>query len=168
MIYLERFAGKLPDLKGALALIHAGETGPSTCEELARNWMHARPTAANMEEVFQLASSDRMLVASIRQDAAAIAWKVPGERQEILAKVTALPGQQRNWTLNALASATPPDDPATLVGVLSQFTSFEHQSRAALRWLEKQGDEGKQTLIRELDSMKDNPSLRKLRVGLAE
>ena len=104
----------------------------------------------------------------MRQNAAAIAWQVPGERQEILTKVTALPGQQRNWMLNTLANQTPPDDPAALVSVLSQFTSFSYQEHAARKWLGKQDDEGKQKLIRALDAMKDNPSVRKLRAKLAE
>jgi len=167
--YLDRFAGEIPNLKDAFALIPDDMVEPQVREELVISWMYARPTAANMEAVFQLASSEPMRAESARQNAAAIAWKkAPAERQEILAKVTALPGQQRNWILRTLASATPPDDPAALAGVLSQFTSFAYQSQAAARWLKNQDEGGKQKLIAELDAMKDNSSVRKLRAKLAE
>ena len=52
--------------------------------------------------------------------------------------------------------------------MLSQFTSFNYQRDHTEQWLKKQGEEGKQKLIAELDALPDTASVRKLRASLGE
>jgi len=166
--YLEHAASQLPDVKEAMALVPVGVVAPEMREELLSGWLDARPTAANMEAIFKL-PADNMSMLKVMENAAVRVWTAtPADRKELLAKIDALPGPQRNRVIGTLTFVIPSDDPAGMASVISQLSSFNYQWDHTERWLKKQGDEGKQKLIRELDAMPDNTSVRKLREKLAE
>lgn len=166
--YIDHTASILPDLKEAMAMVPADVAEPEMREELLNTWLYYRPTAANMEAIFKL-PPEHMRKQSVMEGVASRVWsKSPAERKEVLAKVSELPGPQRNRVLGTLVYVTKPDDPAGMASVLSQFTSFNYQRDHTEQWLKKQGEEGKQKLIAELDALPDNASVRKLRASLTE
>lgn len=162
------FAGQTDDLQELLKLLPAEIVDNDLNELMVKQWSYAHPKGENLKAVIEVAPSLPQSMKLIHRCALNLCSFESHERAEVITQLTHLPDNSRNRILDLLINEIGAGDLSLSAHYLSSFTSYVYQESAAKYLLERKDEETKARLIKELDALPDQTSVRKLRAFLAE